>query len=429
MKNISKKKIVIASMIGHILEFFDFTIYAVFALEIGNNFFPSTSSSASLISSLAILAVGFLMRPLGGALFGHIGDIKGRRFALTLSIIMMACATFCIGILPTYWDIGIMASILLVALRLVQGLCVGGEGAGASIFVLEHMTGFKHGLVGGIVNASLTIGILCAMLVGWLLHHFLPNDPNIWRYAFCFGGLLGAIGLYVRLNVDETPAFKMIAEKKKISHSPLLDVIKSNPKSIILTFIAGSVTGCSGYMVMTFIDIFYKAVMHIAPSTSLLYSIFGNICLAILLPISGTLSDRIGYSYTMLIGCMLSILSTVPIFIIMSLDNIACNFIGILLLAAIVSMIYAPLYPFVIHIFKPEHRYSGIAFSLNLGIALFGGTSSIICLKLVDYTGLLYAPALYMNCVSLLFIMTLLHINPRIMQIKGDFKEFSKFNI
>jgi MHS family proline/betaine transporter-like MFS transporter len=408
-----KNKVIAASMVGHILEFFDFTIYAVFATEIGRNFFPKESELAQLLASLAILAVGFFMRPLGGALFGHIGDVKGRRFALTLSIVTMAVATLSMGLLPTYEAIGMAAPVLLLFLRLIQGLCVGGEGAGASIFVLEHLHNFKLGLVGGIVNSALTLGILMAMLVGWALHQLFPGDPEIWRYAFWFGGVVGIAGLYVRLNVDETPVFKALKERRKILHSPLLHVIKHNPKAMLMTIIVGAVTGCAGYMVMTFVDIFYKAVMHRPVLAALSLAVYGNAFLALMLPIMGWVSDRYGYAFIMLCGSFLATLISAPILMLMSRDIVLYNYVGITMLSTVVSMIYAPLYPFVVQLFKPEQRYSGIAFSLNIGIAIFGGTSSIICLKLIELTGLLYAPALYISSVSIMFIITLMVLQPQ----------------
>jgi MHS family proline/betaine transporter-like MFS transporter len=408
----SKSKIVIAAMIGHILEFFDFTIYAVFAGEIGKNFFPQESSFAQLLASLAVLAVGFFMRPLGGVLFGHIGDKKGRRFALTIAIVGMACATILMGLLPTYVHVGIWAPVMLVLLRLVQGLCVGGEGAGASIFVLEHLHQLRPGLIGGIVNAALTIGILLAITIGWILNSSFPNHPDLWRYAFCFGGILGVAGLYVRLSVDETPIFKALQARNKVLHSPLKSVLKSNPKAMMMTLCVGAVTGCAGYMVMTFTDLFYKAAMERPVLEALSFAVYGNLLLVVMLPLMGMLSDRCGYASTMFYGSLLAILTSVPIFMLMSSHIAIYNYAGISMLSTVAAMIYAPLYPFVIRLFKPEQRYSGIASSLNIGIALFGGTSSIICLKMIEISGLLYAPAFYLSGVCIIFILALLALQP-----------------
>ncbi|MDF3046959.1 MAG: proline/betaine transporter [Candidatus Midichloriaceae bacterium] len=412
-------KIVSAAMVGHILEFFDFTIYAVFAAEIGAAFFPSDSSFAQLLSSLAVLAIGFFARPVGGLLFGHIGDKFGRRMALTISVLGMAAATFAMALLPTYADIGILAPLFLVIFRLIQGLCIGGEGAGASIFVLEHLSKLKPGLIGGIVNSALTIGILLAICTGLILNNFMPGELNLWRYAFAIGGAMGLIGLYTRLCVEETPVFLDLQAKGNILELPIKEVMSKNFKSVILTVMVGGLTGCSAYMVMTFVDIFYKSALNWSPQESLKLAVYGNILLIFFLPIMGMVSDKVGYSRTLAFGALLSIVASVPIFMMMSDPNIDLNYCAVTILSAISSIIYAPLYPFMLKLFTPEQRYSGIACSLNMGIAIFGGTSSMACLSLIEITGLLYAPAFYWSFVSALFLVTLLALKPRSLMLRG----------
>lgn len=401
-------KIVTAAMVGHILEFFDFTIYAVFAAELGAVFFPMESEFARLLSSLAVLAVGFFMRPIGGAVFGHIGDKFGRRTALTISVVGMALATLLIAALPTYADIGILAAVMLVVLRLVQGLCVGGEGAGASIFVLEHLHKVKPGLIGGIVNSALTVGILLAISTGLLLNNLMEGNPNLWRYAFVIGGVMGIAGIYLRLSVEETPVFEKMQANNEILELPIKEVFTKNLRSVILTVAVGGLTGCSGYMVMTFIDIFYKSVMMLPPKESLVYAVYGNILLIVFLPVMGMVSDKLGYARTIAIGSVIAIVSSTPIFMMMASNSEVTAYIGITFLSAVVSIIYAPLYPFMLTLFTPQQRYSGIACSLNIGIALFGGTASMFCLSLVKVTGLLYAPALYWSAMSAMFLIAIM---------------------
>lgn len=412
----SNIRIVTAAMVGHILEFFDFTIYAVFATEIGKVFFPSESHFAQLLASLAVLAIGFFSRPIGGVLFGHIGDKFGRRTALTISILGMAAATFIMALLPTYSSIGILAPILLVILRLTQGLCIGGEGAGASIFVLEHLSKLKPGLIGGIVNSALTIGILLAISTGLVLNNIMPGEANLWRYAFAIGGAMGLIGLYTRLCVEETPVFTEMKASGRVLKIPIKEVMANNFKSVILTVMVGGLTGCSAYMVMTFIDIFYKSVMGMPAQESLKLAVYGNILLIIFLPIVGLVSDKVGYVRTICIGALLSIVLSTPIFMMMASYDPLVNYFAITLLSLLASIIYAPLYPFMLKLFTPEQRYSGIACSLNVGIALFGGTSSMFCLSLVELTGLTYAPAFYISFVSLMFLVTVLALKSRIVR-------------
>lgn len=398
-------KITAAAMIGHVLEFFDFTIYAVFAVELGKVFFPSSSEFAQVLSSLAVLAVGFLTRPVGGLLFGHIGDKFGRRNALAISVIGMAIATLIMALLPGYENLGIFAPILLVILRLIQGLCIGGEGAGSSIFVLEHLSHIKPGLIGGIVNSALTVGILLAIVTGLIVHSFWPSNPDNWRIAFGFGGIVGLAGLYLRMNVEETPVFEKLKKENKILELPIKHVLKHNLPNVFLTISLGGITGCSAYMVMTFIDIFYKSVLNFEPIDSLKYAVYANALLIVLLPIMGVISDRIGYRRAMCTGVVLAIILNIPIFLMLESTNTLINLLGLTLLSTVAAIIYAPLYPFMLSLFKPEQRYSGIAFSLNIGIAMFGGTSSMFGLSLIKYTGLNFGGAIYWSLVCFLFLI------------------------
>jgi MHS family proline/betaine transporter-like MFS transporter len=413
MKNNSSLKVVLAAITGHALEFYDFTIYAVFALKIGELFFPNSSEFAQILSSLAVFAVGFVMRPVGGVVFGHIGDKYGRRRALIIAVSGMAIITFLVGLLPDYNSIGIAAPIMLVVFRLIQGLCVGGEGAGASIFVLEHMKGLKPGLVGGIVNAALTLGILLAILVGMFMNSYFGVDSNGWRYAFMLGGVFGMGSLYLLLSVSETPVFEEMKASKKIVELPIREVFRTNLKNVILTVAVGGLTGASGYFVMTYLNVFFKTVMMVDANTALYYTALGNLGLIIFLPVMGALSDRLGYTKTISLGCVIVLFSSTAIFQMLCSTEANTVYSGILLLSALVSVIYAPLYPFMLGLFTPEQRYSGIACCLNLGIALFGGTCSMVCLWLINSTQEPFAAAYYWNFVSAMFLIALAAIKPR----------------
>lgn len=403
-------KIVAAAMSGHVLEFFDFTIYAVFAVELGQLFFPNASPFAQTLSSLGVFAAGFFMRPIGGIVFGHIGDRYGRRLALIISVVGMAVITLAIAFLPDYESIGIAAPIILVTLRLIQGLCIGGEGAGSSIFVLEHLSNIKPGLVGGIVNGSLTLGILLAVVTGFLLHTYFPGDPNVWRYAFFIGGVLGIGGLYLMLAVEETPVFKEMQKQEQIVALPIKEVFQNNLKGVILTVAAGALTSTSAYLIMTFLGVFLKTVMEYDSIEALEYSMLGNFALMLFLPLMGAVSDQLGYIKTMVLSSLLGIALSIPIFsMIASGDALLMKF-GILLLSSIVAGIYAPLYPFMLRMFTPSQRYSGIACSLNIGIAIFGGMTTVACIWLIDFTGHEFAAAYWWSFACALFIFTLMYV-------------------
>lgn len=420
----STTHIIFAALIGHILEFFDFTMYMVFAVQIGKEFFPNESAFAQTLSSLAVFAVGFLMRPIGGIYFGHIGDTYGRKKALTISVVGMAVITFCMALLPNYHSIGILAPLLLVLCRLGQGFCVGGEGTGAAVFMLEHMHKLKPGLVGGIVNAGLNIGILLAMVTGMYLNARFGVDSNAWRYAFFIGGILGLVGVYIRMVVQETPIFENVLKSKKTIAYPIKKVLSSGKKNVALAIVYAGFFGVSGYLVVAFMNIFFRTVMMNDANIALQYAAFGSICLIMVIPMFGALSDIVGYTKTLVVACFCVLLTSIPIFELLSSSDSFSIYLGIFLLAALSASIHAPIYPFMLRIFSPEQRYTGIAFCMNLGVAMFGGTCSMICLWLIQETGSTFAPAYYWSAMSAATLMMLMATRPRIVYSKDGAMQY-----
>ena len=216
---------------------------------------------------------------------------------------------------------------------------------------------------------------------------------------------MGMAGLYLRLSVEETPVFEEMKLQNKIVELPLKEVFQKNLKGFFLSIVVGGLTGCSGYLVMTFIKVYYESVLKYSSDIALSNAIFGNLLLIVFLPLAGIASDKIGFARTIFFGCVAAIFSSVIIFEMMSSTVEIFNYIGIALLASVVSFIYAPLYPYMLKLFTPEQRYSGIACCLNIGIAAFGGTSSMICVALVEKTGSFSAPAYYWNFLCLMFIV------------------------
>ena len=399
-------EVLIAGIFGHVLEFYDFTIYAVFAFAIGAAFFPEASETLQLVQSLAVFASGFLMRPIGGILFGHIGDRYGRRTALTASIVGMAFATFFIGLLPDHSKIGVLAPVLLVFLKLLQGLCIGGEVTGGSMFVQEHFRGKSQGLLSGMTNSATVLGILLATGVGMWLNASYPTHEG-WRYAFYIGGIAGIIGLYFRMMIDETPAFKEMREANKIVKLPIKRVITGNFRGVFVAMMMGAVISTTGYIALVFTRLFLQKFAGHDANIALKFAIVSNVFAIILLPIIGKISDTVGYLRTMVIFSTISIFASIPTLILTSSSNYMEIYIATACMGALFAGIYAPIYPIMMRLFIPEERYSGMAFGFNMGIALFGGFTPMICTILAEYTGLLYSPAFYWNFVVMLFLISM----------------------
>jgi MHS family proline/betaine transporter-like MFS transporter len=399
-----RKSIFLSAISGNILEYYDFTVYAVFSLSIGRAFFPSDSQLSQTLSSLSVFAVGFLMRPIGGIVFGYIADKYGRRVSLIISMLGMTTTTFIIGFIPTYSEIGYSAPILLVIMRLIQGLCISGEGAGAAIFILEHYQNLRPGFTAGIVHASNIAGTLLASVVGIILEQLLPGLDFAWRFAFILGGVMGIVGFYLRLRVSETPIFKILAEKKRTLKMPFTHVVRSSWSAMLITFCLGGAASSIVYIVKTYINVFQCEVLGFDKTTALMYLSYSSIIMMLSMPLSGYISDHIGRFRMIIIASSAIVLIAIPSFVLLSYVEMWKQIIALTLISMLGGFIAGTAYIFIISLFSPEERFTGVAFSYNLGIALFGGTSAVISRWLVEATGLYYAPAFYITLTSLMFL-------------------------
>lgn len=400
-----RKSIFLSAVSGNVLEYYDFTVYAVFSLTIGKVFFPESSHAAQILSSLAVFAVGFVTRPIGGIIFGYIADRYGRRVSLITSMLGMTIPTFIIGLIPTYAEIGYYAPAILVIMRMLQGLCISGEGAGAAIFILEHYENLRPGFTAGIVHSSNIAGTLLATLVSLLLSMMLPDIDFAWRLAFLLGGVMGLVGFYFRLRVSETPIFTMLAEKKKTLKAPFFHVIKTAKKPMFITFCLGACASSVVYLVKTYINIFHCDVLHFDDITAKSYLAYSAVIMMITMPISGYISDRIGRFKMITIAASAVVILALPCFMLISCEDALRQLIALTILAMLGGSLGGTAYIFIISLFTPEQRFSGVAFSYNLGIALCGGTSAAISRWLLEVTGIYYAPAFYIMLTSSVFLL------------------------
>ena len=399
-----RRSIFLSAISGNVLEYYDFTVYAVFSLAIGQAFFPSGSQVIQTLSSLSVFAVGFIMRPIGGIFFGFIADKYGRRVSLIISMLGMTMTTFTIGLIPGYSDIGYGAPILLVMMRLIQGLCISGEGAGAAIFILEHYQNLRPGFTAGIVHASNIAGTLLASFVGIILEQLFPELEFAWRFAFILGGIMGIIGFYFRLRVSETPIFEMLAEKKRTLKMPFMHVIRSSWPAMLITCCLGGSASSLVYIIKTYINIFYYEVLGFDKTTALIYLSYSSVIMMLTMPLSGYISDHIGRFKMIIIASITIVIAATPAFMLLASLEIWKQIVALTTIAMLGGFIAGTAYIFIISLFSAEERFTGVAFSYNLGVALFGGTSAVISRWLVEVTHLYHAPAFYVMITSLLFL-------------------------
>ena len=392
-------KVLFAGMVGNILEWYDFVIYGFLAIILGELFFPSEDPMVSLLKSFGVFAIGFIMRPVGAVLFGHIGDKYGRKKALTLSIILMAVSTTAIGLLPTYAQIGIVAPMLLVILKLLQGLSVGGEYTTSVSFIVEHAPQDKRGLFGSVGILGAIIGILLGSASGAVITKILPEEDLYswgWRILFFTGILLGLVGYYVRRNIDETPKFIELEYEEMIDKQPVVDVFKKAPKEFVKTFSLSVFQAVGFYTIFIYIANHLSVFVEIPKATALTINTISMIILAVLIPFFGWLSDKIGRKPIIIASTGFTVLTAYPLFQFVSSGSVENALIGQIIFAVVVAGFMSILPTTLVEIFPTQIRNSGYSIGYNLPFAIFGGTAPLISTYLVNVTGDINSPAFYL---------------------------------
>lgn len=416
MKN---KQIIVSTSAGHILEYFDSYLYGYFAFMLAPIFFPSNDPAASLISSFGAFAAGFIMRPLGGILFGHLGDRWGRRKAFLSSILLITLPTFGIGCLPAYETIGIAAPILLITFRLLQGISLGGEYGGASIFIREHVKKEAAGYAGSLLAAIGFVGALMGTCVAAIFTMDVMASWA-WRMPFLLGGIFGIIIYFLRRKLVETPAFEEIQNKGKILKVPILSVFKNHFKRVLSGVGIGMNTTIPYYLAIIYMNPIYKDKLGLTTSQIMMISTSLMVLWVIALPLAGRVSDKVGRTKLMAWSALSSFGIAFPTFYLMQETQSFIVFMLGQILVSLTSIPYVAACSAVLpSLFPPTERYSGAAFSYSLGVAVFGGTAPLIVSTLVNQ-GLSFAPALYLMFAALCGWLAVL-------SIKG--KEYESFSI
>lgn len=398
------KKIVTASMVGNILEFYDFTLFGFLSPVLAPLFFPASDPLTSLIAALATYGVGYFMRPLGAVFFGYLGDKYGRKKSLSISIILMSIPTILIAFLPTYEQIGILASISLILLRLLQGFCTGGEYNGAGIYVVENVNIKKAGFFGSLITISSGIGGVLGNFVSSIVT--LPAMPSWgWRLAFLMGGWIGLIGLYIRTKLPDNNTQALEINRKKNSKTPLWQAITGQFRSVICTIGIAAFSGAMYNISFTYTSVFLSTHANWHISDSLRLMSLGTIVYIIAVPFFGYLADKLGNKKVMLVGGISTFLFIYPLFSFFLSATTLYQIIIIQICLALLSACFqAPMNAYMARLFPVNVRYSGLAFSYSIGMALFGGSTPMICSLLIKSTGLPIMPAFYIICIAILGI-------------------------
>jgi MFS family permease len=417
------RRVIIASSLGTLFEWYDFYLYGSLAVFFGGLFFPSGNETAQLLASLATFGAGFFVRPLGAIVFGHVGDLIGRKYTFLVTMATMGLATALTGLLPTYEQIGIGSTLLLVALRLLQGLALGGEYGGAATYVAEHVPDAKRGYYTSFIQTTASLGFFLSMgVIGTtrILFGELSFKANGWRVPFLLSFVLLAISLYMRVKMKESPLFLRMKSSGKASTNPLRDTFASplNRKYVALAlFGATAGQGVVWYTGQFYALTFMQTVLKVEWRTSY---IIMSVALAITTPlfiVFGKLSDAIGRKKVMLAGCALAALTYVPIYMAMrhfanprglpAADPQEVNVLALIVLIALqmiyVTMVYGPIAAFLVELFPTQIRYTSMSIPYHLGNGWFGGFLPLIATAVTSspwarntfgegamFTGLLY---------------------------------------
>jgi MHS family shikimate/dehydroshikimate transporter-like MFS transporter len=408
----STSKVVAASTIGTVIEWYDFFVNAsAAALVFGPLFFPTSDPTVSTLAALSVYAFGYVARPLGGIVFGHFGDRVGRKSMLVLSMLLMGFGTFFVGLLPTYEQIGILAPILLVVLRLLQAMGLGGEWGGAVLLVAESAPAQRRGLFGSLVQVGNPIGRLSATGV-FALATQLPEGDFLswgWRIPFLASALLIVVGLVIRFQIDETPEFQKLRESKKTAKMPVLEALTKYRRETVIA-VGLKITEVAWVGVLTVF-----AVTYLTQQLSMQRSvILGAITLAglievLVMPFAGWLSDLIGRRTIYLAGTVFGILLAFPIFWLFETRDptiVTCAIVvGICLCQGVVFALHASFMP---ELFGTDARYSGVSLGFQLGAAIGGGLTPLVAAAIVTRTGATWPVSLILVALGILTVIAVL---------------------
>ena len=409
------RRVAIASAVGTTVEWYDYFIYGTASATVfGPIFFPQISPAAATLSAFATFGVGFLARPLGGVVMGHFGDRVGRKSMLVVSLLLMGLSTLGIGLLPGYASIGVWAPVMLIVFRLVQGFALGGEWGGAVLMSVEHAPQERRGYFGSIVGMGLPIGIFLSNLV--FLLAALSSDQNAfntwgWRVPFVASAVLVAIGLFIRVRLDESPEFLEIRRSGRASAMPVLDLLRTHTSTVLLA--AGTYTGesTSGYIVLVYYVSYATRVLHLPLPTVLGLVLLAATVFAFAVVIFARWSDRIGRSTVMLWGTGALIVWSLAFFAI--LDTKSVPLIGVdLVIMLIIQAAYIGTQPaYFAELFPTEIRFSGASLSNTLGTILGGAPAPFIAASLFARYGTSQAVGAYITALAAVSFISVVVLN------------------
>jgi len=381
--------------VGGALEFYDFVIFAFFALVIGERFFPADLPDwLRQLQTFALFAAGYLARPLGGIILAHFGDKFGRKKTFTLSILMMAVPTTLIGFLPDYAAIGICAPIIMLVLRVLQGAAIGGEVPGAWVFVAEHVPNSRVGFACGLLTSGLTLGIILGALITQVLSHCLPATQLAeigWRIAFLIGGGFGLLGMFLRRWLHETPVFLALQQQQEATHLPIKTLFCSHRPALFFSIILTGLLAAAMIVLILMGPAILQKGFAISMALSLRATTVASCTLMLGCAIAGFVADKWGMKRSLIAGCIVLALAVVGLFICLTFSP--AWLVPAYALVGLAMGVLGVIPAMMVSVFPAQVRFSGLATAYNIGYALLGGATPLLITLMMPYSRQL--PALY----------------------------------
>ena len=404
-----------ASFMGNFVEWFDYAAYGYLATIIALTFFPQTDVATGLLATFAVFALSFVVRPVGGLVWGHFGDKYGRRSALSWSILIMTVSTFCIGILPGYDQIGVWAPALLLLIRLVQGFSASGEYAGASAFLAEYAPEGKRGFYTSLVPASTAVGLLFGAVFVAALHAWMTVETLHewgWRLPFLLAAPFGLVGRYIRMSLQDSPKFldmeQRLEAKECATPAPIRELLTVHRRSVLIGIGATCLNAVAFYLLLSYMPTYLSTEMGMSEGDSFIASTVSLATYIGLIFLMGKLSDRYGRKTMLLLASVLFLGLTLPLFGLLGNRSLVVILMIQIAFGAILAMNDGTLPCFLAEIFPTRVRFSGFAFSFNIANALFGGTAPFIATWLIHMTGNKMAPAWYLLAAAAVALVAML---------------------
>ncbi len=385
------KKILISGMIGNGLEWYDYALYGQVAWLLAKLFFPAGNETAQLLAAFGVFAAGFMVRPLGAAFFGWLGDKYGRKPAMVAAILMMALPTGAIGLLPTYGEIGVLAPILLTLIRLAQGISLGGEFSGSITFIVEHAPQHRRGLAGAASLVSLMLGFILGIVVVRGCMGYLGAEAFEqwgWRIPFLVGIFIGLIGFYIRHACDESPVYEDAKQNGTLAKHPIRQAFKQHPWQMLQGFGAYISVTMPFYLTTVFFITFMKKHLGVAADDALKITLYNMVAMLIAIPISAHFSDKIGRKRIMMAAAAVMFFGAYPLFATFEygVDITTLGMAQFCFCLALGSYM-GPVAAMLVELFPTSVRFSGMAIAYNLAAAIFGGTAPLVCEWLISASG------------------------------------------